>query len=65
MLIINQRKGDSIIFTLPNGEEIRIILKKTTQSRNLIAIQAPKEIQIKQEKSLTGPLKVENSLAKS
>lgn len=64
MLIINQKKGDSLIFTLENGEEIKIILKKTTLNRNIIAIEAPKKIQIKQVKSSARPFEFKDSLAK-
>jgi carbon storage regulator len=46
MLNLTRRKDESIILTLPNNEQIELIITQASASKVGIGITAPKDVQI-------------------
>lgn len=49
MLVLTRRPGQSIILTLPNGSEIRLLLKKCSKSQAQIGIQCADNVNIRRD----------------
>ena len=46
MLVLNRKEQERVILTLPNGEEITVLVKKIRQSLVELAFAAPNDVQI-------------------
>ncbi len=46
MLVLSRKEGERVVFLLPNGEKITVVVNSIKGNRNSLAIEAPQDVKI-------------------
>jgi len=49
MLVLSRKEGESIVFNLPNGDQVRVCLIEHIGQQTKVGIDAPADIVVSQE----------------